>query len=60
MKRKKVKCHVCGEEIDPKKSNGIYRQYDHPYYCKDKKCQERFIEDAGDPPMDEDEGWRQR
>lgn len=53
--KNKVKCCVCGKEIDHNKSNGIYRQGGHDYYCKDKICQERFIENAGDPPMDEEE-----
>ena len=45
-------CHICGEEVDPKKVNGIYGPYGHNYYCKDPLCQERFIEDAGDPPCE--------
>jgi len=46
----KFKCSCCGEEVDPHKCNGIYKKGSHKYYCKKKKCQERFIEDAGDPP----------
>ena len=46
------KCFICGETVDPKNANGIYNQYGHNYYCKDKDCQERFIENAGDPPCE--------
>ena len=44
------KCWSCGEEVDPKEANGIYGKYGHRWYCKKPECQERFIEDAGDPP----------
>ena len=44
------KCWSCGKEVDPKKSYGIYSHLGHKYYCDDPRCQERFIEDAGDPP----------
>ena len=47
------KCWVCRKEIDPKKVNGIYTKYGIHYYCKNEDCQERFIEDAGDPPEEE-------
>ncbi len=48
-----VKCWGCREQVDPKKCNGIYGGgYGHRYYCQDEDCQERFAEDAGDPPME--------
>ena len=44
-------CWSCGKEVDPKKVNGIYYgKYGHRWYCKKRKCQKAFIEDAGDPP----------
>ncbi len=46
------KCCVCGKVIDPKKDNGIYGYYGLKYYCKKLDCQKRFIEDAGDPPLE--------
>lgn len=45
-----VKCWICRERVDPRQCNGIYGEYGHRYYCQDEDCQERFIEDAGDPP----------
>lgn len=45
-----VECSVCSKKDFPKKMNGIYGKYGHKYYCKKKLCQQRFIEDAGDPP----------
>ena len=48
-----VKCWICRKEINPKEANGIYTRYGHRYYCKDPECQERFMEDAGDPPEEE-------
>ena len=44
-----AKCSVCGELKPTSKMNGIYR-YGLKYYCKHKDCQERFYEDAGNPP----------
>ncbi len=44
------KCWICNQEIIPKKANAIYSHSSLRYYCKDKDCQKRFIEDAGDPP----------
>ena len=49
------KCWICDQEIIPKKANGIYVHRTHRYYCKDKDCQKRFIEDAGDPSLESDE-----
>lgn len=47
-KIKNKKCCICGAWV--KNANGIYVKYGHKYYCKKKECQERFIEDAGDLP----------
>lgn len=46
-----MKCFICGKK--GKKMNGIYGKYGMKYYCKKKLCQQRFIEDAGDPPDDD-------
>ena len=46
------KCCICGKEVDPKNTKGIYGIYGRRYYCKDEFCQERFIEDAYDPPTE--------
>ena len=48
----KSKCCVCGDKYFPGDMNGIYKNSGHFYYCHKKKCQERFIEDAGDIPED--------
>lgn len=45
-----VKCWACGEEKSPEECNKIYGSSGLHYYCVDKDCHQRFIEDAGDPP----------
>ncbi len=47
-----AKCYICDQEVE--EANGIYRD-GLKLYCKDKHCQKRFIEDAGDPPDEPDE-----
>ncbi len=46
----KRECYCCGEYYNPKKMDGIYRKYGSIKFCHRKKCQEMFIEMAGDPP----------
>ena len=48
-----LKCFVCREPVNPREVNSIYGPYGHRYYCQDEDCQERFLEDAGDPPMED-------
>ena len=45
------KCCYCGFETD-EEMNGIYSIYGFRYYCKSEVCQQKFIEDAGEPPED--------
>lgn len=50
-----MECCVCSERTDPKKANGIHGRGGTQYYCKKKRCQEQFIEDAGERPYDEED-----
>lgn len=46
----KPRCWICDKKINTSNANGIYTKGGLRYYCKDKECQERFIEDAGEAP----------
>jgi len=52
----KAKCYICGKKVNPKTANAIYAQNGLRYYCKNRDCHERFIEDAGESPCNMEEG----
>lgn len=52
---KMVRCWCCGERVDPRKCNRVYRKHVTQYYCREQCCQKMFIDDAGDPSIDWDE-----
>ncbi len=52
-KIKNKKCCICDTLV--KNAYGIYGKFGIKYYCNKKECYERFIEDAGDLPIDYDE-----
>jgi hypothetical protein len=50
---KKVECDVCGKKVFSSKANGIFRHSGMKYFCHRKKCQEIFVESAGEMPDDD-------
>ncbi len=53
-RRTLVRCSVCGDRHYPQNMPGIYKKSGLYYYCHKEECLERFYDDAGDPPMEEE------